>query len=249
LAPDEEWFKIGSTTKREAPMPQTDVLHFAVDDVVKDIAGKIDGGVWENGDRLPPERILASQYGLARNTVRRALKVLEDDGRLARRTGRGTFVQSAHAQAVGDLARRMQDASPEDVMEVRLIIEPEAAALATSRATAAELREIELILRSSLSAKGVAEFEIWDAKLHLAIFRAARNVLLLDYCKAINAARNHPRWYKMKQRTATPQRRAIYHRQHTDLVNALSERDAEAARAAAHLHLVTVRDNLLGLQR
>ena len=113
----------------------------------------------------------------------------------------------------------------------------------------AELREIELILRSSLAAKGVAEFEIWDAKLHLAIFRAARNVLLLDYCKAINAARNHPRWYKMKQRSVTPQRRAIYHRQHGDLVNALSERDAEAARAAAQLHLVTVRDSLLGLPR
>jgi DNA-binding FadR family transcriptional regulator len=134
-------------------------------------------------------------------------------------------------------------------MEVRLIIEPEAAALATARATAAELREVELILRSSVSAKGAAEFEVWDAKLHLAIFRAARNALLLDYCKAINAARNHPRWHKMKQRSVTPQTREIYHRQHADLVTALSERDAEAARSAAHLHLVTVRNHLFGSQR
>lgn len=230
-------------------MPQANVLRFAVDDVVKDIAGKIDGGVWANGDRLPPERVLAAQYGLARNTVRRALQTLQNDGRLTRQTGRGTFVRTGHAPAAGDLTRRMQDASPEDVMEVRLIIEPEAAALATSRATTAELRDIELILRSSLAAKGVAEFEIWDSKLHLAIFRAARNVLLFDYCKAINAARNHPRWYKMKQRSVTPQLRAVYHRQHVDLVNALSERDAEAARAAAHLHVVTVRDTLLCLQR
>lgn len=230
-------------------MREADALRFAVEDVVKDIAAKIDAGVWADGDRLPPERILAKQYGLARNTVRRALKSLEDGGKLERQTGRGTFVHSGHIPASGDLARRMQDASPEDVMEVRLIIEPEAAALATSRATTAELREIELILRSSLSAKGLAEFEVWDARLHLAIFRAARNALLLDYCKAINAARNHPRWYKMKQRSVTPQTRAVYHRQHADLVTALSERDAEAAREAAHMHLLTVRDNLLGTQR
>jgi DNA-binding FadR family transcriptional regulator len=229
-------------------MPQS-LLRFAVDDVVKDITGKIEGGAWANGERLPPERALAEQYGLARNTVRRALKQLEDQGRLQRQTGRGTFVQAAPMPAAGDLARRMQDASPEDVMEVRFIVEPEAAALATARATAAELREIELILRSSLSAKGAAEFEVWDAKLHLATFRAARNALLLDYCKAINAARNHPRWHKMKQRSMTPQSRAVYHRQHGDLVTALLERDAEAARKASHLHLVTVRDNLLGTQR
>lgn len=225
------------------------LLRFAVDDVVRDIVGKIEGGVWTNGERLPPERALAEQYGLARNTVRRALKLLQDEGRLQRRTGCGTFVQSRVAPATGDLARRMQDASPEDVIELRLIVEPETAALATARATAAELREIELILRSSLSAKGTAEFEVWDAKLHLAIFRAARNALLLDYCKAINAARNHPRWHKIKQRSVAPQARAIYHRQHADLVTALSERDAEAARAAAYRHLVTVRDNLLGTQR
>jgi DNA-binding FadR family transcriptional regulator len=222
------------------------LLRFAVDDVVKDIAGKIDGGAWSNGDRLPPERMLAEQYGLARNTVRRALRQLADQGRLQRHTGRGTYVRAAATPAAGDLARRMQDASPEDVIELRFIVEPEAAALATARATAAELREIELILRSSLSAKGTAEFEVWDAKLHLAIFRAARNALLLDYCKAINAARNHPRWHKMKQRSVTPQARAVYHRQHADLVTALLERDAEAARRAAHLHLVTVRDDLLG---
>lgn len=226
------------------------LLQFAVEDVLRDIAGKIDAGVWSDGDRLPPERVLAEQYGLARNTIRRALKRLQDEGRLARRTGSGTFVQAGRAApAAGDLARRMQDASPEDVMEVRLIVEPEAAALATARATAAELREIELILRSSLAAKGVAEFEVWDAKLHLAIFRAARNALLLDYCKAINAARSHPRWYKMKQRSVTPQSRAVYHRQHADLVTALSERDAAAAREAARVHLVTVRDHLLGAQR
>jgi DNA-binding FadR family transcriptional regulator len=220
------------------------LVRFAVDDVVRDITDKIDGGVWGDGERVPPERVLADQYGLARNTVRRALKTLEESGRLARRVGRGTFVQSAPAPLAGDLARRMRDASPEDVMEVRLIIEPEAAALATARATLAELRELEQILRASLAAKGVAEFEIWDARLHLAIFRAARNALLLDYCKAVNAARHQPRWHKLKQRTVTPQARVLYDRQHTDLVTALSERDADGARRAAHQHLVSVRNSL-----
>ena len=230
-------------------MPDVNWTGPTVGDVIRDLNAKIDGGIWQNGDRLPPERELATQYGLARNTLRRALKTLEGDGRLIRHVGRGTFVQAPQAPAPGDLARRMRDASPEDLMEMRLIMEPEAAALATARATAGELREIETIYRGSLAVKGIAEFELWDSHLHVAICRAARNVLILDYCTAIDAARNQPRWHRLKQRAVTPEFRALYNRHHGDIVVALTERDANAARHAVHHHLSMVRDHLLGVQR
>ncbi len=68
-----------------------------------------------------------------------------------------------------------------------------------------------------------------DSHLHVAICRAARNVLILDYCTAIDAARNQPRWHRLKQRAVTPEFRALYNRHHGDIVVALTERDANAA--------------------
>jgi DNA-binding FadR family transcriptional regulator len=73
----------------------------------------------------------------------------------------------------------------------------------------------------------------------------SRNLLLLDYGEAINAARNQPRWHKLKMRTVDPQLRSVYDRQHTSIVLALVERDADGARRAMQQHLATVREHML----
>src|SRR5215469_702870 len=215
------------------------------EDMAGDIARKIERGEWPDGYRLPPERELAATYGLARNTVRRALAQL--DHRLLRITGRGTYVKGKAGGPGTHFLGRLREASPADVMEVRLIMEPQAASIAAHRASADDLAEIEETLRRSIAAKGLAEFEHWDAALHLAIFRATKNALLIDYCEAINAARNQPHWYRLKQRSLTETRRQQYNGDHSGIVAALLQRDAEVARRLLHGHLLRVRDNLLSL--
>jgi DNA-binding FadR family transcriptional regulator len=214
-------------------------------DVALDIGRKIDAGDWPDGYRVPAERELAATYNLARNTIRRALREL--DSRLVRIVGRGTFVKGNPAGRTREFVGRLKDASPTDIMEVRLIMEPQAAALAAHRATTADLQEIETILRKSIAAKGTAEFEHWDAALHLAIFRATKNALLIDYCEAINAARNQPHWYRLKQRSLTETQRRQYDQDHAAVVSALLQRDAETARRLQLQHLTGVRDRLLAI--
>jgi DNA-binding FadR family transcriptional regulator len=214
-------------------------------DLARDIGRRIDSGEWPDGFRVPPERELAATYRLARNTVRRALREL--DGRLVRVVGRGTFVRSGASARPRESPGRLRDASPADIMEVRLIIEPQAAALAAHRATTAELADLESILRKSIAAKGLAEFEHWDAALHLAIFRATKNAVLVNYCESINAARNQPHWYRLKQKSLTETTRRQYDQEHSAIVAALLERDAEAARRLLHQHLARVRDHLLAI--
>jgi DNA-binding FadR family transcriptional regulator len=215
-------------------------------DVAQDIGRKIDTGEWPDGFRVPAERELAATYRLARNTIRRALQEL--DSRLVRIVGRGTFVKGNPAGRTREFVSRLRDASPTDIMEVRLIMEPQAAALAAHRASTADLAEIETILRKSIAAKGTAEFEHWDAALHLAIFRATKNALLIDYCEAINAARSQPHWYHLKQRNMTETLRRQYDQQHSAVVSALLQRDAEAARRLQVQHLNSVRDRLLAIE-
>ncbi|QEX19031.1 GntR family transcriptional regulator [Hypericibacter terrae] len=237
--------------------------------VTEELRSQIANGGWPAGRQVPPERALAEQFGLARNTLRRVLKLLEEEGLLERHVGRGTFVRSpnegrsngtnghnghnghgaglANGSMSGDLTTKLRGASPADLMEVRIIIEPQMAALAASRATAEDIAQIELALKHSIAAKGLAEFEHWDAQLHLTIFRAAKNAILLAWCEAINVVRNEPDWYRLKKRSVTPEVRNSYDRDHTEIVAALKERDPEAARKVLFKHLSRVRDSLLAL--
>src|ERR1700758_4092908 len=116
----------------------------SAEDLAGELTLKIDRGDWPDGYRLPPERELAATYGLARNTVRRALAQL--DHRLLRITGRGTYVKGRARGPGTHFLGRLREASPADVMEVRLIIEPQAASIAAHRASADDLAEIEQTL-------------------------------------------------------------------------------------------------------
>jgi DNA-binding FadR family transcriptional regulator len=216
-------------------------------DLAQELRRLIDSGEWPAGGRLPPERILATQFAVARNTVRRALHHLEAGGYLSRHVGRGTFVTAREQDAAGRHLYRMREASPRDILETRLIMEPRAAALAASRASAADLAAISEALAQSLAATELAAFERWDAQLHLAIFIGAKNEVLIDYCRAICEARNQPQWVHLKMRSVTPERRAAYDAQHRAIVAALNRRDAEAAAEHMREHLRMVEENIVAV--
>src|SRR5919201_5810973 len=92
------------------------------------------------GDRLPPERELAEQFGVSRVTVRDALRGLEAMGLIDVRVGArgGAFVTAPTGAVVGQTMSDMllmQAVSPEDIVEARLIVELGTVTLATARAT------------------------------------------------------------------------------------------------------------------
>lgn len=218
-------------------------------EVIEEIEEKIREGVWLPGHRLPTERALEVRFGVARNTIRKGLKQLERDGKIVRHVGRGSFVAD-HPQrlsATPGLSERVMGASPSEIMEVRLMLEPHAAQLAALRASAADLARMDECLEQAAQAQDIARFEFWDGALHEAIIGSVRNDLLSGIYEAINSIRNQPEWRKLKERTVTPDDRAAYHEQHSQLVNVLRERDGDAARRLMRTHLLSVRNNLLDL--
>ena len=194
------------------------------------------------GSKLPTERELVDMLKAPRSAVRRALAQLEEEGLLVRHVGRGTFLSDlatagAHAPA---------DSSPAQIMQARLVIEPPLAAVAAREATAGDLVEISGHLDAGGSSSRFEEFESWDAKLHRSIALAARNGVLLSMFDVMNSARTLPVWGSLKRRTSSPERRQEYHAQHTLIVDALHDRDPEAAEHAMREHLRSVRTTLLG---
>ena len=209
------------------------------------LTARIESGQWREGSRLPSERELAVEFNLGRNTVRRAMQLMESEGRVERHVGRGTFVTGTGANEPSTLWARFSEYSPSDLLAVRLIIEPQASALAASAASQSELDRIQDLLQATVSARGAAEFEAWDEKLHHAIYAATRNDALRGFSDALNTARGLPGWHRLKHRQASDARRNTYHQQHTELVAALSERDPERAKRASFEHVMTVKHHLL----
>lgn len=206
---------------------------------------RIAQGIWPAGHRLPPERVLAEEEGVARNTLRAALDRLERDLRIIRHVGRGTFVAEVPAQDVlAGLVDRMVAVGPADVMEARLIIEPQAVFLAATRASLQDLQAIEAAHHGCVKAGSIAEFEHWDGALHRAILEAARNALLMAFGDAIGAIRLQPRWGALKQQVLTQEVRRQYQGEHRRIVEALLDRNAHEAQRALVAHLESVRGHL-----
>jgi GntR family transcriptional regulator, transcriptional repressor for pyruvate dehydrogenase complex len=232
-------------------MTETDTADLArfdtpADRLLGEFRRAIESERWLPGKQIPTERDLSSEFGLARNTVRRALKVLQDEGILVRDVGRGTFVAETSRRDRSDLASRIQNASPVEIMEVRLMIEPQAAELCATRANGAELDAMAECLRKSEAVKSIAEFEMWDGLFHQALLAACHNQLLIDIYDAINAVRRKADWAKLKERVMTPARRVNTQKQHRKILTVLRARDAAAAAAEMTKHLQEVRRSMLG---
>lgn len=209
------------------------------------LRARIASGAWPVGSRVPAERHLATEFGCARNTVRKAIAMLAEGGLLIASVGRGTFVADAVPPALMQALRlAARPVAPSDAIEVRLLLEPPAVALAATRATGADYAAITAALQATLTADSHDRFEQADAALHAAIVAASRNSFLVDLYRIVVASREEPRWAALKRRAANPQRRALYDRQHTDLVAALHQRDVGAAVDAMQAHLREVQASL-----
>ncbi|WP_407049736.1 FadR/GntR family transcriptional regulator [Methyloraptor flagellatus] len=205
----------------------------------------------EPGDRLPPERDLATKLGLPRTALRRMLAALEQEGRLIRHVGRGTFIagNGVSSTALRPPAGKAVDALrtyPAEVFEARLIIEPKVAALAALRATRQEIEEMQKSIARGGSADSLRDFEKWDSVFHRIIVEAARNGLLAALYETIHTVRAGNLWGKMKEQSLTPERMKAYIGSHQDILEAIKDRDSKEAERHMYNHIVSARENILG---
>lgn len=233
--------------KNSSPNVRVHAAH-TVAQMVMDIVSKIERGDWPAGHKLPTERELETRFSLSRNTLRKGLKILESKGLITRRIGSGSFVAGAEPPVMPD-ANRLSGAlgaSPSEVVEARLLIEPWAAASAARRASAADIQQLRECLDAGEQAQNQNKFEHWDGQLHSALVAAAKNEVLTGLQSVIDAVRLQPEWVASKNRAAAAENRRIFEAQHRAIVNAISSRDPDGARTAMEEHLLSVRRVLLG---
>jgi DNA-binding FadR family transcriptional regulator len=206
---------------------------------------RIAAGEWSTTGRLPAERELATQYGVARNTVRRAVEAIASEGTVARQIGRGTFLNGGTGELAG-IIQRVTGVSPADLMAVRLIVEPQAAAIAAKNASLSDLQAIADAHHHANRALQTDEFEHWDTQLHQRLFAATRNELLVGIHGILQVIRSRNPWIELKRKSFSENRRLHYCDQHADLVATLERRDADGAAAAMQGHIEAIEVALFG---
>jgi DNA-binding FadR family transcriptional regulator len=200
---------------------------------------RITAGGLSATNRLASERHLASEYGVARNTIQKAVNAIARDGILERRVGRGTF----QGNATGELATILETilgASPADLIAVRLIIEPQAAALAAINASSCDvdaITETHYHFSEDLQAN---QFEHRDLLFHRQIFVAARSDLLLHLHDILRGVRSWRSFSASKRDRFCIGAHRRHWDQHANIVSALRGRDADAAAQAMFQHIKAI---------
>lgn len=215
-------------------------------DIAAELRKRISSGEWADNGRMPPERDLADEFGVARNTVRRAVGLLEEDGTVTRHVGRGTFLADIDPNSLSAVVARMEGTSPADMMEIRQLLEPAAASFAATNASTSELNAVRDAHQIACDSSDMPTFEHWDAEFHHRIFACSRNDFLKEIHNLMRILRNQSPWFEMKKRSFSEERRQIYCHEHQAIVDALIQRDTDGARQAMLAHLQTVERNLLG---
>ena len=194
-------------------------------------------GDWKAGDRIPPERELCQQLGIARTSLREALKAMELVGMLDSRVGDGTFVCPRSEFLARPLLWAFtgtDEAELRDVMEARVLLERDIAGLAAERGSDDEITKIGDAVKAleDSVASGTSMVDA-DMKFHFAVAQAAHNGVLQN---AVQLLRNLMRqWIYLKLQIPNVPVRVL--NQHIEIYDAIRRRDADAARTAMRKHL------------
>ena len=203
------------------------------------------GGVDADG-KLPTERELSTSLGVSRRAVRRALEVLEAEGRIWRRQGSGTYAgprPDGLSEHVGSI---VAGTNPMEVMEVRLRIEPQLAQLAAMRANAGDIEHLYELAIKTRDSTDADSHELWDGALHRLIAQCAGNSFFLTIFDVINRVRQDEAWQTIRERARSASRtREVTYGQHTAIVDAIAARDPAKAGEAMRQHLLTLQESLI----
>lgn len=200
----------------------------------------------ESGQKLPSENELAASFDVSRSSVREALQSLEAKRMVERRNGGTYIISSADESFVAPLSLmiRMNFARPDELFDMRVLLETEAERLACQNIDDEYLRQYEnLVWMMQKPGIGLEEFSSLDKQAHTLIAEASGNAVLCTFIKDVNTVLS-----VMQDElccSLSEERLPVIVAYHKKVLSGLKERDSDKALGALTSHLADCRRLLL----
>lgn len=207
------------------------------------------------GDKLPPERELAKQFGVSRPSLREAIQRLEAKGLVTRKQGGGTYVRSELWQSLNDPLPELLSSYPEaqfDLLEARYALEGISAYYAALRGTDNDFQHIQSCYQRILTTQQTGDIDARTQAVmeyQLSVTQASHNVVLIHLLRSMspilqsNVKHNFELLYSRREELE----KVNNHRD--EIYQAIMSRNPEQAREASHRHLSFIEEVLLDLTR
>lgn len=220
------------------PIESTERLYVRVARRISDL---VKTGQVKPGDRLPSERDLAEMLNVSRPSVREAMIALEVSGIIEVRMGNGIFVSEQNPSLSTDLVDG--GVGPFEILEMRLLLEPEVCALAAERISEDGLRRLSAIYADMVKFNGTPAMENADEEFHNLIADASENNAMAKTVHWLWRLRGQSGFSRGYHRLIVEEGVFPMLEEHKAIYEALKARDAEAAREAMRSHLVAATDS------
>lgn len=224
--------------------------------VVKQIRELMEGGRFNPGDKLPPEKVLAEKMGVSRPSVREAIVALEVLGLVETIGGKGSFVKNGSSPSIlEETLREMQlQESPFELLEARRIVEPEVAGHAAQKVQTGDIMAIKKSLASMNHVKRplsvsqeYEQFFAFDNAFHINVARAAHNTEVLRVITHLVEGSNRGLSVKFKEKGyGTPGRSQKYLKEHRGILAAIEGKNRETARRRMRRHIAGCQKDWFG---
>jgi len=220
------------------------------DSVASELETRILEGSLKPGDRLPSERALALEMGVSRPSLREAMQKLVSKGLLTTRHGGGTYVTDRLEAHFVDPWQDMLKGNPQlhrDLLEVRQMLESQAASLAADRATDVDISRLDAVyaaLEASYERDDLANCIDTDVAFHQAVAEASHNALIGHLTASLMRVIHGHVSNNLVHLHARPQRWGLLRDQHRAIWQAIREHQPQEAALAASAHIEFVRQGI-----
>ena len=209
--------------------------------VVEKMLVMLDSGEYPPGSRLPSERELCERFDVSRPTIREAIIALEVMGRVAVKTGSGVYILEQTRTLQG-----RQTISAFELTEARVLVEGEAAALAATMIDDRQIEALEAAYREMVeeNKRGDLTSEVADRQFHGILSRATRNRVMMDIIENLWDIQGRSPEISHAHNAVCKKNGQRRLAEHKAILDAVSQRDAGAARTAMRRHFHRMIDAL-----
>ncbi len=198
----------------------------------------------KEGDRLPSETELSKELGVSRATIREAFVALEVSGVLSVKRNVGAVVLNLSGELPHQIIN--SEAGPFEQVQVRMLLEPEAARLAAIHRTRQQCDRMEQAIEMMVGENQAGfETEEGDMQFHLTIAKASKNSLLNNHIESLWVMRHDGKLWPQLQQSVDlniTRTRAVF--QHMRILESIRSQNPDAAMRAMQQHLVSVQAEL-----